>query len=259
VLMRSDAYIHELFTRLQTLPDGSERSELRSRLVEHFQGLANRIARGFHDRGESADDLRQVAAVGLVNAVDRYNPQRGTKFVTFAMQTIAGEIKRHFRDRSWGVRVPRRLQELNLAVRRANEALTQEFGRPPRIADIAARVGVSEEAALEALELGQQAKELVSLDELADQDEDERGSWGERVLPSDDGVDMDAMDVRAALARLEPRLRRILIWKFVGGYSQSEIARRLGVSQMHVSRLQARAMDQLRGRMGHEPGEETDA
>jgi RNA polymerase sigma-B factor len=237
--------VNALFARYRAA-EGREREELLARVVERFRGLADRIARGYRDRGESLDDLRQVAAIGLVNAAKRFDADRGTKFVTYATQTIYGEIKRHFRDRGWTVRVPRRLQELNQAARRANDALAQKLGRPPTIGEIAAAVGASEEATLEALELVQHAYDLVSLDELVQDDGDGGDSLGDRVLLAEGELDLQALDVRTAMARLEPRLRRILVWKFLCGYSQAEIAKRLGISQMHVSRLQARALGMVR-------------
>ena len=241
--------IGEQFERLRTSLEGPERDGIVARLVEQFRPLAERIARRFRDRGETLEDLRQVAAMGLVQAVHRFDPAHGTKFITFATHTISGEVKRHFRDRAWGLHVPRRLQELNLQVRRAADRLTQELGRSPAVVEIASAVGISEETALEALELGQCAYDLVSLDELAATDADGSEARHDRQVPSTEDLDLQALDVRAALRGLEPRLRHVLIWRFVGGYSQQEVGRRLGISQMHVSRLQSKALRELRARL----------
>jgi len=248
-----------LFARLCDLAEGRERDDITSALVDRYSSLAKRIARGFRGRGEPLEDLEQVAAIGLVSAIKRFDPGRGAKFVTYATQTISGEIKRHFRDRGWTVRVPRRLQELNQAVRKAKDSLGQTLGRPPSIAEVASAVGVSEEAAVEAMELGQHAYDVLSLDDDAHED----GNSGHRKeahdLPTHGGLDLTALDVRTALARLEPRLRNILVWKFVGGYSQADIARKLEISQMHVSRLQAKAVEQVRTLMLRGEGDGSDA
>ncbi len=251
---RAEATVLELFRRLRTLPEGEEYYSIRAELAARHERLVTAVASRYRDKGEPLDDLIQVGRVALLHAIDRYDPNRGVRFTTYAMETISGEIKRYFRDRGWGLRVPRRLQELNIAARRASEALAQELGRSPTIAEVAAAVGRSEEETLEALEIGQQAYELASLDDLLDQNDEGSNSVSDRVAQQESPIaDFRALaEIKLALAQLNPRLRSIVVWKFVEGYSQSEIAKRLGISQMHVSRLQARAVQELRRLLGQE-------
>ena len=224
---------------------GSRR--LRDDLVEEHVGLAEYLARRFADRGESFDDLRQVALVGLLKAVERFEPDRGLRFSTFATPTIVGELKRHFRDRGWAVRVPRRVQELHLQLVKVVSTLSQELGRSPTPEEIARRTGTRVEDVLEAMEAGGVYR-LASLDAaLANE---ERSSLDLSARLGEDDAEFDGVERReelSALLNLLPsRERRIVFLRFFEGLTQSEIAANLGISQMHVSRLLARSVAQLR-------------
>ena len=220
---------------------------LRDQLVEGHLGLAEYLARRFSNRGEPLDDLVQVASLGLLKAVDRFEPSRGVEFSTYATHTIVGELKRHFRDKGWAVRAPRRMQELYLRLGKVVSGLSQELGRSPTIPELASEAQVSEEEVLEALEAGQ-AYRFSSLDAPSGGDEDD-GDTLSSHLGGDDPQLLEA-EHRAALspliARLPPREQTILHLRFFVGMTQSEIADQLGISQMHVSRLLARSLNQLR-------------
>ncbi|HEX9530176.1 MAG TPA: RNA polymerase sigma factor SigF [Acidimicrobiales bacterium] len=219
---------------------------LRDRLVEAHLGLAEYLARRFSNRGEPLDDLIQVAAVGLLKAVDRFDPDRGVEFSTYATHTVVGELKRHFRDKGWAVRAPRRMQELYLRLGKVVANLSQELGRSPTIPELAAEAQVSAEEVLEAMEAGQ-AYRFASLD--APSPGDDNGDSLGTHLGGDDPSMADA-EQRATLSplvsHLQPRERMIIHLRFFEGLTQSEIAARLGISQMHVSRLLARSLSQLR-------------
>jgi RNA polymerase sigma-B factor len=219
---------------------------LRDELVEDHAALAHFLAGRFANRGESRDDLEQVALVGLLKAVERFDPGRGLQFSTFATPTILGELKRHFRDRGWAVRVPRRVQELHLQLGRIISALGQEEGRSPTPAEVAERAGVSEEDVLEAMEAGSLYR-LVSLDGSVTSD-DEGGELSSCL--GDDDPEFERIEHRAEIAELlnvlPERERRIVELRFFENMTQSEIAERVGVSQMHVSRLLARSLERLR-------------
>ena len=218
---------------------------LRDQLIEAHLGLAEYLARRFSNRGEPLDDLVQVASTGLIKAVDRFEPERGLEFSTYATHTIVGELKRHFRDKGWAVRVPRRMQELHLRLATVVSTLSQQVGRSPTVAEIATAAGVSEEEVLEAMEAGQ-AYRFTSLDAPTP------GEDGGTLSSQLGGDDEKLVDVehRAALSplikRLPPRQQMILHLRFFESMTQSEIAARLGISQMHVSRLLARSLAQLR-------------
>ncbi len=216
---------------------------LRDRLVEAHLGLAHQLARRFANRGESHDDLVQVASVAIVKSVDRFDPSRGVEFSTFATRTTMGELKRHFRDRGWAIRAPRRIQELYLELGHAIGTLSQELGRSPTVAELAATTGASEEAVLEALEAGQGYR-TSSIDTPDRQDETLASRLGSDD-PTFAGID-DRSVLGPALARLPERERRIIHLRFVEGMTQSEIAAEVGVSQMHVSRLLTSSLAQLR-------------
>jgi RNA polymerase sigma-B factor len=221
---------------------------LRERLIGMHLNLVRFLARKFANRGEPVDDLIQVGNIGLINAVDRFDPARNIRFATYATPTIVGEIKRYFRDRGWAIRVPRRLQEINLAANKAVDALVQRFDRSPTVAEIAREVGASEEETLEAIELGQMY-ELVSLDSEAGQPQDESHTTLSDYIGHDDAV-LEEIGVRSSLVqglkRLPPRERRIIELRFFRNMSQTDVARTLGISQMHVSRLQQKAIQRLR-------------
>jgi RNA polymerase sigma-B factor len=219
---------------------------LRDELVEAHLGLAEYLARRFSNRGEPLDDLVQVASVGLLKAVDRFEPDRAVEFSTYATHTVVGELKRHFRDKGWAVRAPRRMQELYLRLGKVVANLSQELGHSPTIPELAAEAQVSEEEVLEALEAGQ-AYRFSSLD--APSPGDENGESMSAYLGLED-PELAGAERRATLspllASLAPREQTILHLRFFEGLTQSEIASRLGISQMHVSRLLARSLAQLR-------------
>ncbi|MFF5497234.1 SigB/SigF/SigG family RNA polymerase sigma factor [Streptomyces aquilus] len=235
-----------LFARLAALEDGPERDAVRDELVTAWLPMAHRIAGRFRERGESLEDLRQVAALGLVKAVDRFDPERGA-FESYAVPTITGEVKRHFRDRMWALRVPRRVQELRNKVRVARRELTQTPGTPePTPADLAAHTGLTEDevtAGLEALE----SYSALSLDaELSTGDDGY--SLADTLGSSDSSYDVvvDRESVKAGLSRLPERERAILYMRFFEDMTQSRIADQLGISQMHVSRLISRSCARVR-------------
>jgi RNA polymerase sigma-B factor len=220
---------------------------LRDDLVEEHVGLAEYLARRFADRGEAFDDLRQVALVGLLKAVERFEPDRGLRFSTFATPTIVGELKRHFRDRGWAVRVPRRVQELHLQLVKVVSTLSQELGRSPTPEEIARRTGTRVEDVLEAMEAGGVYR-LASLDAaLANE---ERSSLDLSARLGEDDAEFDGVERReelSALLNLLPsRERRIVFLRFFEGLTQSEIATEIGISQMHVSRLLTKSLETLR-------------
>lgn len=234
----------ELFRRLAA----DHESEVRDELVVSHLNLARYLAMRFAHRGEQIDDLVQVATLGLIKAIDRYDPTRGVEFTTYAAPTIIGEIKRYFRDKGWAVRVPRRQQELNLAVNREIERAALELGRSPTVADLAARLRVSEEDIIEAQELGQMYN-LLSIDSELAADHDAKASTLIDYLGREDpelSLLEDKANLERALRALDPRERVILYLRFYESVSQAEVAKRFGVSQMHVSRLQARALDKLK-------------
>ena len=221
-------------------------AKLRDQLIEAHLGLAEYLARRFANRGEPLDDLVQVASLGLVKAVERFDPGRGLEFTTFATPTIVGELKRHFRDKGWAVRVPRRVQELHLRVTRVVDDLSNELGRSPTIAEIAVRAGTTEDEVIEALDAGS-AYRSTSLDAGRSDDDDSPGLLGQ--LGALD-PEMARAERRAALgpmmAVLPEREQVMLYLRFYDGMTQSEIAKRLGISQMHVSRLLSRSLQRLR-------------
>jgi RNA polymerase sigma-B factor len=236
------AEVREKFAELASTGD----RRLRDELVEAHIGLAEYLARRFSNRGEPLDDLVQVALIGLVKAVNRFDPNRGVEFSTYATHTIAGELKRHFRDKGWAVRAPRRMQELYLRLTQVVSSLGQQLGRSPTIAELAAETQVSEEEVLEALEAGQ-AYRFASLDVPKGGSED-GDTIGEGL--GEDDPDLANAESRVVLsplmAKLAPRQRQIIRLRFFEGLTQSEIASRLGISQMHVSRLLARSVAELR-------------
>lgn len=235
-----------LFAQLADLGDGPHRDGIRDELVVLWLPMAHRLAGRFRDRGEAMDDLRQVAALGLVKAIDGFDPSRGA-FESYAIPTITGEIKRHFRDRMWAVRVPRRVQDLRNKVRIARRELTERPGAPePTPAELAAHAGLTEEevaAGLEAL----QSFSSLSLDaELAAGDEGY--SLGDTLGVTDSAFDLvvDREAAKTALRRLPERERSVLYMRFFEDMTQSRIAEKLGISQMHVSRLISRSCRRVR-------------
>jgi RNA polymerase sigma-B factor len=216
---------------------------LREELVAANLGLARVLARRFVNRGEPYDDLLQVASIALIKSVDRFDPDRGVEFVTFATTTVLGELKRHFRDKGWAVRAPRRLQELYLELGQAVSSLSQELGRSPTVAELAPLVGVSEEAVLEAMEAGQGYRSSS-----IDASNDEQEPLSARLGSNDAnfvGIE-DRSALVQALSTLPEREQVILALRFFEGLTQSEIAAKVGLSQMHVSRLLTASLKRLR-------------
>lgn len=241
------AYLAPLFEEFAQLPpEHPERVALRSKLVTGYLPVVQHIARRFGGRGEPVDDLEQAGTVGLINAVDRFEPDRGIDFLSYAVPTITGEIRRHFRDRTWSMRVPRRLKDLQSAINGAIGPLSQELGRAPRPSEIATRLGMPTEEVVEGLD-AQHAYRSSSLDELVAGDTPLTDTLG--------GVDaeLDKVEYRETLAplldELPERERTILLLRFFGNLTQTQIADRVGISQMHVSRLLAQTVAQLRQRM----------
>lgn len=235
--------------QLAALPRGPERDRLREQVISSLMPMARRLARRFRNRGESDDDLLQVASVGLVKAVDRYDPAQGHAFESFAVPTIVGELKRHFRDHAWDVHVPRRVQEARNLVRRAQQELVQPLGgRSPTVAEVADYTGLPEEDVILGLE-AYQAYSAVSLD--APVPGLEAGSLADTMGTEDRFLDLvvDRISLRPLLEELPERERRILFLRFFRSMTQHQIADAVGVSQMHVSRLIARSCATLRSGM----------
>src|SRR6266705_3581155 len=225
-----------LLHRLADLPaQAPDRAAVRARAIEAWLPLARHLAQRFHGRGEPLDDLVQIATVGLIKAIDRFDPEYGNDFAAYAVPTIVGEIKRHFRDRTWDIRVPRRLQELKLDINEATATLAQRLGRSPTITDIAGYLQRSEEDIIEGL-----VGAGIDGTELGD-------------LFGQDDPDLALAEFRAslgpALDALSPREQHIIILRFFGNLTQTQIADRVGISQMHVSRLLARSLATLRGQL----------
>ncbi|MET8828305.1 RNA polymerase sigma factor SigF [Streptomyces sp. NPDC004610] len=238
-----------MFLELRKLPEGSaEYAELRNQLVRMHLPLVEHLARRFRNRGEPLDDLTQVATIGLIKSVDRFDPERGVEFSTYATPTVVGEIKRHFRDKGWAVRVPRRLQELRLALTTATAELSQLHGRSPTVHELAEKLAISEEEVLEGLESAN-AYSTLSLD-VPDTD-DESPAVADTLGAEDEAL--EGVEYRESLKPLledlPPREKRILLLRFFGNMTQSQIAQEVGISQMHVSRLLARTLAQLREKL----------
>jgi len=241
------ARARELFERLAVLPtDDPERARIRGYLVELHLPLVEYLARRFRNRGEWLDDLTQVATIGLIKSIDRFDLERGVEFSTYATPTIVGEIKRHFRDKGWAVRVPRRLQELKLSLTKAIGDLAQREGRAPTVSELAAHLQMSEEEVLEGLESAN-AYSTVSLDAPDSGDEDAPAVSDSLGMVDEalEGVEYRE-SLKPLLEQLPPREKKILLLRFFGNMTQSQIATELGISQMHVSRLLARTLAQLR-------------
>lgn len=238
--------IAELFVEYRS----TRRRRTRNRLVEAHIGFAHHIAARYANRGVADEDLRQIALLALVKAVDRFDPEVGAAFTTFAGHTIEGELKRHFRDGAWAVRVPRSTKELHLQVRKASELLTASLGRPPSVAEVANHLEVDQDQVVEALGAAA-AFTARSLDRVSSPD----GAGADRAaqLASDDDTleaTVDRVLVERLLAELPERERTIVELRFFGNKSQTDIAEVVGVSQMHVSRLLRRAMTLMRDAAG---------
>lgn len=241
------------FTRFREYKASGSRS-LRNALVEEHLDVAEYYVKRYRGRGVPPDDLRQVALLTIVRAVDRYDPDLGIEFKTFASRTIEGELKRYFRDRTWSVRPPRRAQELHLELRRLDEDMTQSLGRSPTVAELATQVGESVEHVLEALEAGG-AHGFTSLDQPVRED-DPSTTTHDRVLGADDpGYDhVDHRDsVEKLIATLPEREREVIRLRFYENLSQPEIAERIGVSQSYLSRVLRRTLVDLRAQLDDTP------
>jgi RNA polymerase sigma-B factor len=239
--------VRALFLEYKEADSEPDRIRLRERLVDQYIGLVEFLARRFRNRGEPLEDLVQVGTIGLLKAIERFELEREVEFSTYATPTIVGELKRHFRDKGWAVRVPRRLQELHLELTKVVSTLGQELGRSPTVTEIAKSAGTSEENVLEGLEIAQ-AYNFTSLDAPIDSEDAGSTSFADQLGREDD--QLVNLEYRAALApemaKLPERERRILYLRFFRGMTQSEIADRLGISQMHVSRLLNRTLVRLR-------------
>jgi RNA polymerase sigma-B factor len=236
---------HEEFAALRRTGDG----RLRDRLVEEHLWLARHCARRFSGRGESADDLLQVANLALVKAVDRFDPSFQVRFTTFAVPTIMGELRRHFRDKTWSMRVSRRLKDLHLELKAASEQLAHDLGRSPTVDELADALDCTPEDVLEALEAGA-AYRATSLTAGLGSEE------GEEIVPGAEDPDLEETSVRVmlqeALSGLPERERRVIYLRFYLGLTQSEIAEEIGVSQVHVSRILRATLTQLGDELGEE-------
>jgi len=240
--------LRALHRRYRETTDPAERERIREQLVNAYHDFVYFLARKFQNRGEPLDDIVQVGYLGLIKAIERFDPDLGYEFTTFATLTVAGEIKRHFRDKGTAIRFPRRLQELHQSVVRVNEQMKNELGREPTVAELADRLGVTPDDVTEAMEIGP-AYVPLSLDQpVASSDGQDSRAVSEQIGSPD--PELDRVEMRDVLDRamehLTPRERSLMAMRFYEQMSQSEIARRLGISQMHVSRLQRAALEQLR-------------
>jgi RNA polymerase sigma-B factor len=249
---KENAELFGRFTDLTTSEDA--RLAARDALVALHLPLVEHCARRFRNRGEPYEDLVQVGTIGLIKAIDRFDLGRGVEFSTYATPTIIGEIKRYFRDRGWAIRVPRRLQELRMQITATTADLTQSLGRSPTPRELAGAIGCSVEDVMEGIESGN-AYSTLSLD-AADDDGEDGGVSILEVIGLDD-EELEHIEIRESikplLEALPSREKQILLLRFFRNKTQSEIAAEIGVSQMHVSRLLTRTLDQLRMSF-HDPG-----
>ncbi len=252
---RSNDYAHciPLFAEQSRLAEEDARhSELRHQLITEHLPLAENIARRFSGRGEPFDDLLQVARTGLIHAVDRYDPARGADFLSFAVPTIMGVVRRHFRDTGWSMRVPRALKELKHTLAKASDTLAHELGRAPTPSELASHLDMDVEVVREGL-LAAAAYRAHSIDAPVRGAEDTI-TVADRLNVEESGFTHleNHVVLQAAMATLPPRERAIVKMRFVDELSQSQIAQRIGVSQMHVSRLLAKTLEQLRDHIATE-------
>ncbi|GAB3661338.1 SigB/SigF/SigG family RNA polymerase sigma factor [Glycomyces tarimensis] len=241
------AHLAPLFNELEQLDEGDpRRAEVRDRLVTGYLPLAEHIAQRFSGKGIAKEDLVQVASVGLIHAVDRFDPHQGADFLSYAVPTVMGEVRRHFRDTSWPMRVPRRLQELRLSINQANGELAQRLGRPATNAELAEHLDITEAEVEEGYE-ARQAYRAVSLDEPPFEDE-ERAPLAESMGEEDTALEFveNHESLVPLIQELPDRERRILALRYFGDMTQTQIAEEVGISQMHVSRLLNRMLNELR-------------
>ena len=246
---RQDEYEHlePLLCTLTTMdPGASGRDDIRDKIITGYLPVARNIAHRYARRGEPLPDLVQVASIGLIKAVDRFEPDQGHNFLSFAVPTITGEIRRHFRDRTWSMRVPRRLKELHSSVNTAVDELSSDLGRAPRPGEIAARVNIPVEEVLEALQASQSYR-AFSLEETLPS-ESTSTTLSEMLGRAEPRFERftDSHTLAPHLAALAPREREILIMRFYEDMTQTQIADRIGISQMHVSRLLSATLSRLR-------------
>ncbi len=245
-----DTYLATRLATMATLPAGDPtRTTLRDDVICACLPVARRLAARFHGRGETPEDLTQVATIGLIKSVDRFDPARQTPFLSYATPTIIGEIKRHFRDKGWSVRVPRPMQELSLDINRLLPELAQDLGRSPRIADIAGRLGLPEADVIRGLDAGH-AYTTRSLSTPIGT-ETSTTTLADLLGDTDPSIESaaDRTTLHQLLRQVPERERQILALRFFANLTQSEIADRIGVSQMHVSRLLTRTLADLRARL----------
>ncbi|ODR25836.1 RNA polymerase subunit sigma [Mycolicibacterium porcinum] len=244
------ADVRDMFRELSGLSEDSPaRERQRERIVERCLPLADHIARRFDGRGEPREDLVQVARVGLVNAINRFDVEAGSDFVSFAVPTIMGEVRRHFRDNSWSVKVPRRLKELHLRLGSATAELSQRLGRAPTASELAEELDMDREEVIEGLVAGSSYNTL-SIDSGGGGDED-APAIVDTLGDLDAGLDRidNRETLRPLLAQLPERERTVLLLRFFESMTQTQIAERVGVSQMHVSRLLAKSLARLRDQL----------
>lgn len=240
---------HELFRRYKEEGD----VEAREKLVMSHMNLVRFLANKFKNRGEPLDDLIQVGYLGLLKAIDRFDPSRGLEFTTYATPTIMGEIKRHFRDKGWSVRVPRRLQELSAKVNQATDVLTIELQRSPKIEEIAEYLDASVDEVLEAME-SSSAYSSVPLEGTGNNDNDDAPSVLDRYATEDSALNFtdDRLIIQEALKGFSPREREVIDLRFLQGMTQIEIAEQLGISQVQVSRLLRRTLKKIQDKIDPE-------
>ena len=239
----------ELFRQYKATGDPGVRDQL---IVSHLN-LVRFLASKFKNRGEPLDDLIQVGTIGLIKAIDRFDPSRGLEFTTYATPTILGEIKRHFRDKGWSVRVPRRLQELSAKVNQANDELTNELSRSPSVEEIAKRVGASVDDVLEAME-SSSAYSSVPLEGGGSSDDDDAPSVIDHYATEDENLAAsdDRIVLEDAIRDFSPREKDVIRMRFFEGMTQVEIAERLGISQVQVSRLLRRTLRRVQDKIDPE-------
>lgn len=240
---------HELFRRYKEEGD----VEAREKLVMSHMNLVRFLANKFKNRGEPLDDLIQVGYLGLLKAIDRFDPSRGLEFTTYATPTIMGEIKRHFRDKGWSVRVPRRLQELSAKVNQATDVLTTDLQRSPKIEEIAEYLDASVDEVLEAME-SSSAYSSVPLEGTGNNDNDDAPSVLDRYATEDSALNFtdDRLIIQEALKGFSPREREVIDLRFLQGMTQIEIAEQLGISQVQVSRLLRRTLKKIQDKIDPE-------
>ncbi|MGZ5393301.1 MAG: SigB/SigF/SigG family RNA polymerase sigma factor [Mycobacterium sp.] len=239
-----------MFEHLKTLNEqSSEYRRQRDAIIERCLPLANHIARRFSSRGEPFEDLVQVARLGLVQAVKRFDPDNGADFLAFAVPTMMGEVRRYFRDHGWAVKVPRRMKDLGLQLNRARDELSQRLGRAPTASEIASHLGLEHEEVVQA-QIASTAYSTVSSDSpaLGGAHDNDGQSVTDRIGANDTNLEkvLDVETARRLLAKLPERQQQVLMLRFFENMTQTQIAERLGISQMHVSRLLSRALNELR-------------